>query len=387
MRDLSKRELLMRGQSKRVIDEGPVEERVIDKGPVEERVVDEGPVEERVIDEGPVEEPVIDEGPVEEKVIDEGPVEEKVIDEGPVEEVLAVVQARPFEEKVVEKRPDEERVVEERVVHERPVEERLFEDKPSKVQRIECYESKRKRCMERSSIDGLRNRGKVDVRTDLDDSSCDEYCFLSEKKRVVATSYLLLPAPTGASAALSGVLASSQRDDISRILKSDRFILQLGEQLVSGIGNAKDSESNIRGYLRRMARLLQVMRIQESSPNARLKSFLTPSKYRVCLTAAKSLAGYDENKSQYDTPSLALKVGHTLKKCATILEGQRLEKQDNDGASDAVSFRRLLELNCHSHNTPLVSKFGSGLADILQRAQWVSLYGKRIKLQFANHDF
>ncbi|ELT93915.1 hypothetical protein CAPTEDRAFT_194218 [Capitella teleta] len=564
----------------KVIDQGPVEERVVDEGPVEERVFDEGPVEERVIDEGPVEERVIDEGPVEERVIDEGPVEEKVIDEGPVEEVLAVVQPRPFEQKVVEKRPDEERVVKERVVHERPVEvfentfKQLFEDKPSKVQKIECYESKRKRCMEKSSIDGLRNRGMEDVRTDLDDSSCDEYCFLSddslhdehyvppsnsdylsdeipfqaskaiisltceihathatsksddqgngitiqstsnidcttsteaspesddqengitiqstsnidvttsteaipefddqgngitiqstsnidgrkwdkknfcffcnkpqskiwrhmqsqhsnesevqvieslsakkerknkimklrnlgnhihncqvlkknsgtlivyyrprgkvdnkeyipceycygyfvrselwrhkcsfkpsEKKRVVATSYLLLPAPTGASAALSGVLASSRRDDISRILKSDHLILQLGEQLVSGIGNAKDSESNIRGYLRRMARLLQVMRIQESSPNAHLESFLTPSKYRVCLTAAKSLAGYDENKSQYDTPSLALKVGHTLKKCATILEGQRLEKQDNDGASDAVSFRRLLELN------------------------------------------
>ncbi|ELT95806.1 hypothetical protein CAPTEDRAFT_195253 [Capitella teleta] len=202
-----------------------------------------------------------------------------------------------------------------------------------------------------------RPRGKVDNKEYIPCEYCYGYfvrselwrhkCSFkpSEKKRVVATSYLLLPAPTGASAALSGVLASSRRDDISQILKSDHLILQLGEQLVSGIGNAKDSESNIRGYLRRMARLLQVMRIQESSPNAHLESFLTPSKYRVCLTAAKSLAGYDENKSQYDTPSLALKVGHTLKKCATILEGQRLEKQDNDGASDAVSFRRLLELN------------------------------------------
>ncbi|ELU03549.1 hypothetical protein CAPTEDRAFT_186491, partial [Capitella teleta] len=41
---------------------------------------------------------------------------------------------------------------------------------------------------------------------------------------------------------------------------------------------------------------------------------------------------------------------------------------------------------------PLVAERGGfkvwdGLADILQRAQWVSLYGKRIKLQFANHDF
>ncbi|ELU01010.1 hypothetical protein CAPTEDRAFT_195563 [Capitella teleta] len=32
-------------------------------------------------------------------------------------------------------------------------------------------------------------------------------------------------------------------------------------------------------------------------------------------------------------------------------------------------------------------KTGLWLADILQQAQWVSLYGKRIKLQFANNDF
>jgi hypothetical protein len=183
------------------------------------------------------------------------------------------------------------------------------------------------------------------VRTELWRHHCPFKPLHNSGKRVAKSSKLLLPAPNGASDALAQVLASSREDLITRIIKSDWLIMKLGEKLVSGIGRAKDSESNIRGYLRRMARFLQVLRIQDQVPNADLESFLTPTKFRKCLAAAKRLAGYDDNNASFATPSLALKIGHTLKKCATILEGACLERGNNTGASDASNFRNLVEIN------------------------------------------
>ena len=166
-----------------------------------------------------------------------------------------------------------------------------------------------------------------------------------KKQRQAKSSKLLLPPPTGASVSLGKVLASSRDDEISRIIKSDWLIIKLGEKLLAGIGPEKDSERNIRGGLRRIGRLLQRLRIEENLPNANLASFLTPQNFRRTLNAAKLLAGYQEEDGLFSTPSLALKLGHSLKKCATILQGKHLEDGDTEGASRAASYRQLVEMN------------------------------------------
>lgn len=45
------------------------------------------------------------------------------------------------------------------------------------------------------------------------------------------------------------------------------------------------------------------------------------------------------------TPSLALKLGHSLKKCAKILAGKAIENMDESLEKKARAFHRLCEMN------------------------------------------
>ena len=82
-------------------------------------------------------------------------------------------------------------------------------------------------------------------------------------------------------------------------------------------GNDPDLCSEVRATLWRMARLLKQLRLQSSTPNSELSDFFTLSNFRQVVSAARVVSGFNEDKNK--TPSLALKLGHSLKRCATIL--------------------------------------------------------------------
>ena len=138
------------------------------------------------------------------------------------------------------------------------------------------------------------------------------------------------------------LLASSRADDKSMAVKSDRFIISLGEKLINGQPEEKEAGNYIRCTLLRVANLLLHLRKQEGLPNASLMDFIKPSYYRSIVTAAKALAGCDDMGS-VKTLSLALKYGHDLRKCATICISQALER--GDSPSDAENLLRLLDMN------------------------------------------
>ena len=49
-----------------------------------------------------------------------------------------------------------------------------------------------------------------------------------------------------------------------------------------------------------------------------LKDCIRPSKFKDVVQAVKSVAGYSEGF--YKTPSVALKIGHMLKKCTRLIK-------------------------------------------------------------------
>jgi hypothetical protein len=46
-----------------------------------------------------------------------------------------------------------------------------------------------------------------------------------------------------------------------------------------------------------------------------VKNCLKLQHFNACVAAVRELTGFDENSESYKTPSLALKVGHSLKNC------------------------------------------------------------------------
>ena len=63
---------------------------------------------------------------------------------------------------------------------------------------------------------------------------------------------------------------------------------------------------------------------------------IQPTLFKDVVKAVKTVAGYDETSGCYKTPSLALKLGHCLKRCASILKSRAIQSP----AADADILRK-----------------------------------------------
>jgi hypothetical protein len=100
----------------------------------------------------------------------------------------------------------------------------------------------------------------------------------------------------------------------------------------------------IRDKIRETTRFLIEIRKHEGMENAWMKDCISPQCFNICLSAVKQLAGYDEQTASYKTPSLALKVGHALKKLAKIRKRQAIESRRYENIVDIDYFHDLCTL-------------------------------------------
>lgn len=68
--------------------------------------------------------------------------------------------------------------------------------------------------------------------------------------------------------------------------------------------------------MRELGRFLVAVKSKDSSVNC-LTDLISPTMYNVIMRAAKEVAGFDEERGTYETPSLVIKIGQTLIKCAS----------------------------------------------------------------------
>ena len=61
--------------------------------------------------------------------------------------------------------------------------------------------------------------------------------------------------------------------------------------------------------MREMGRLLVQLRIDSGDSDAKLQDFMDPARFRIVIR-------FESTDHTYTTPSLALKIGHSLRKCA-----------------------------------------------------------------------
>ena len=165
-----------------------------------------------------------------------------------------------------------------------------------------------------------------------------------KRKRYAQSCKLLFPPPKGASEALNSVLCSLKQDAVSRAAKNDALVMQLARKEYLKAGHDSEQHDYIRAKLREMGRLILELRQKPGAEGADLESFIDPTKFREVVSAAKNISGFSETAHTYCTPSLALKIGHSVKKCALILKGQALETCDGDLEKRAEAFHQLCEM-------------------------------------------
>lgn len=97
----------------------------------------------------------------------------------------------------------------------------------------------------------------------------------------------------------------------------------------------------VRQKLREVERLL--LQARKDTPLRKMEDFIDPSKILHTVTAVKKISGYDEEKCTFQTPSLAMKLGHSLQKIASLVSFQAMVDGDSEKAQKARNFTEMYQ--------------------------------------------
>ena len=114
------------------------------------------------------------------------------------------------------------------------------------------------------------------------------------------------------------VIAGMRKDDVLLVLKNDLLILKFGSYNFESKG--LPHKNYIAAKMRNLGRLLIQIR-KDTGIDRSLNDFVDSKYFDAVLEAAKTVCGYGMNEDSENTPSLSLKLGHALKKCALLNRG------------------------------------------------------------------
>ncbi|XP_040909011.1 uncharacterized protein LOC121191726 isoform X2 [Toxotes jaculatrix] len=124
------------------------------------------------------------------------------------------------------------------------------------------------------------------------------------------------------------LLSTMKQDEIAFIVQNDYLLIQLAEYLSEKYRNNQKKHDYIRQKLREMGRLL--LALHDKSIFSFEDAVKSQNFYKV-VQAVKDMTGFDEKKKSYGKPSLALKLGRSLKKiCSIVLTGSDDSEQMRD---------------------------------------------------------
>lgn len=142
----------------------------------------------------------------------------------------------------------------------------------------------------------------------------------------VKNSSLLVP--VDCSHELNRDVISKMRDDVIKtIVKSDSLIKEFGERRYGKTGKHQHTHQHISQRLRELGRFVQAMK-KNDKEITNLSQCISPQRWRSVIKAARDVAGFNAVGHNFKSPSYALKIGHSLKKCARILRNQANEVGD-----------------------------------------------------------
>ncbi|XP_049342001.1 uncharacterized protein LOC111192707 isoform X1 [Astyanax mexicanus] len=135
------------------------------------------------------------------------------------------------------------------------------------------------------------------------------------------------------------LLSAMKQDVIASVVRNDFCILQLAQSFFNKHGNDPTKFEYIRQKLREIGRFLLTLRSESSVYS--LEEAVKPANFSKVIEAVKKVSGYDEEMNCYQTPSLALKLGHTLQKVCEIIHCRALMAEDEELIKSTETFKKL----------------------------------------------
>ncbi|XP_062393555.1 uncharacterized protein LOC134081575 isoform X2 [Sardina pilchardus] len=143
--------------------------------------------------------------------------------------------------------------------------------------------------------------------------------------------------------------------------QNDVWIVKMGEQMFNKIGHDPSKHEYIRQKMREVGRLLSAGR-QESQMQT-MEDFILPSNFPHVVNAVKHVAGFDSNSNSFKIPSLALILGHSLQKIASIIECHAMISGKKKIVENAQHFKQM-------YRTCWNEKVSSSALKTLSEAKW-----------------
>ncbi|KAJ8313910.1 hypothetical protein KUTeg_008471 [Tegillarca granosa] len=74
-----------------------------------------------------------------------------------------------------------------------------------------------------------------------------------------------------------------------------------------------------------------------------LEQCFLPKNWELLLSAVKNVAGFCKESGKYDIPTLPVKLGHSLSKCAKVLRTKAIMEDNEDVKKSVEGFLKLYE--------------------------------------------
>lgn len=73
-----------------------------------------------------------------------------------------------------------------------------------------------------------------------------------------------------------------------------------------------------------------------------LKQLLEPMNFDFIIKTVETVAKYDETTGKFAVVALPLKIGHNLRRCATVLQARAIKSSDNETINKCKQFLKLM---------------------------------------------
>lgn len=167
-----------------------------------------------------------------------------------------------------------------------------------------------------------------------------------------------IPEDTALSDEMRALISAMHQDDLSEVVRKDVLLNQFGEALLMKYGPRRKNDIGQR--LRQLSRLLLQCRKKISDSSLQYMELLCGKHFDTCLSGTFELCKLnitDDGRREFQIPSLALRLGHLLKKITTIKQGYCLRNDLTEGLKEAENFGQLLQaewtdsIASNAHNT------------------------------------
>lgn len=160
------------------------------------------------------------------------------------------------------------------------------------------------------------------------------------------------------------VLNVMRDDKVKSVVMTDRRIIDLGVRMFQKHGHEEHKYLYISQKIRELGRLL--LFCKKRSINC-VDDLLKTSNWDILIESIKSVCGFLDTKRSYTAPSLAIKLGQSLVKCANYMKSEGLKESNEEKVNTADAFLTLYEnewtesVSSHAHSTLNEKKYNKHL--------------------------